>query len=339
MPLSSGKSKAAFSHNVEVEIAAGKPQKQAVAIAYSKKREATDELTQAQAELRAAALAGQEPYRRASDDLAAAQAELRELKGADADLRMPPEMAGYMELEGATKDGGCDKVRVPDGISKRLGCCNEFNPQPKTDEFRCGECTHVREKLTAQDSAPRLAMDRAPTLRHKDINGWLHVKDCRISKANVCPYIGREIPNSEKLGLEPDKVYNLYRDAAALEASAASFERAPLMLEHLGVTAESAQDPKIKRKIIGAVSNVRWMAPYLVADLTVWDGEGIEAIESERQQELSPGYHYKPDMSPGSMHGQSFDGRMLDIVANHLCIVDTGRTGPDVMVNDKAPSA
>lgn len=319
MPLSSGKSAAAFSHNVEVEIAAGKPQKQAVAIAYSKQRGASDDAVQAAA------------------DLAAVTAP----KAKDADVRMTPEAAGYMELDGANKAGDCGKVRVPGGVSKKLGCCNEFNPQKGADEFRCGECTHVIEKPTAQDSAPpaaeplRLAMDRAPTMRHKDINGWLHVKDCRISKANVCPYIGREIPNSEKLGLDPDKVYNLYRDAAALEASAASFERAPLMIVHVGVTADNPN----KSKIIGAISNVRWLAPYLVADLTVWDGEGIEAIESERQQELSPGYHYRPEMTPGSMHGQPFDGKMLDIVANHLAIVDTGRTGPDVMVNDKAPTA
>lgn len=35
MPLEPGKSKKAFSHNVGVEMNAGKPQKQAVAIAYS----------------------------------------------------------------------------------------------------------------------------------------------------------------------------------------------------------------------------------------------------------------------------------------------------------------
>jgi len=34
MPLEKGKSKEAFSHNVETEVKAGKPQKQAVAIAY-----------------------------------------------------------------------------------------------------------------------------------------------------------------------------------------------------------------------------------------------------------------------------------------------------------------
>lgn len=38
MPLESGKSREAFEHNVKTEIAAGKPQKQAVAIAYAKQR-------------------------------------------------------------------------------------------------------------------------------------------------------------------------------------------------------------------------------------------------------------------------------------------------------------
>jgi hypothetical protein len=37
MPLSKGTGEKAFSHNVKTEMAAGKPQKQAVAIAYSEK--------------------------------------------------------------------------------------------------------------------------------------------------------------------------------------------------------------------------------------------------------------------------------------------------------------
>jgi hypothetical protein len=40
MPLKKSTSKNAFSSNIKAEIAAGKPQKQAVAIAYSMKREA-----------------------------------------------------------------------------------------------------------------------------------------------------------------------------------------------------------------------------------------------------------------------------------------------------------
>lgn len=179
-------------------------------------------------------------------------------------------------------------------------------------------------------ASPRLAMDRGA--RSRDINDWLHVKNCRISKANVCPYLGKEIPGSEELGLVPEQVYYLLRDPVALREAAASFERAPLMIVHVAVTADQPNKPSI----IGAVSNVRWQAPYLVADLTVWDGAGIEAIESERQAELSPGYHYVPVMTSGVHDGERFDGRMTNIVANHLAIVDTGRTGPDVIVNDHA---
>lgn len=40
MPLVKSKSEKAFNKNVKAEIKAGKPQKQAVAIAYSVKREA-----------------------------------------------------------------------------------------------------------------------------------------------------------------------------------------------------------------------------------------------------------------------------------------------------------
>ena len=40
MPLKKSKSKKAFSENVKAEVAAGKPQKQAVAIAYNVQRKA-----------------------------------------------------------------------------------------------------------------------------------------------------------------------------------------------------------------------------------------------------------------------------------------------------------
>lgn len=40
--LEGGSSQGAFQHNVKTEIAAGKPTKQAVAIAYAKQREAKD---------------------------------------------------------------------------------------------------------------------------------------------------------------------------------------------------------------------------------------------------------------------------------------------------------
>src|SRR5579872_5809572 len=105
MPQSSGKSNAAFSHNVEVEMHAGKPQKQAVAIAYSKRRKASDERTQAELELREAALCGREPYPHkrgtAYDDMTAAARELREAEAAG---KAEAEHQKKAEAELAAKD-------------------------------------------------------------------------------------------------------------------------------------------------------------------------------------------------------------------------------------------
>lgn len=199
------------------------------------------------------------------------------------------------------------------------------------------EAKHQKEALkeAAADQASRmLAMDRAPSMRTKDVDGRLHVKDCNVSKANVCPYIGHEIPDWEQLGLERERVYYLYRDPTALAEAASTMERAPLMMRHVASTAARPQ----KETIVGTVSNIRWVAPYLRGDLTVWDAIAIEAVESQRQCELSPGYRYTPVMEPGvSPEGERYDGKMMGpIVFNHLALVDTGRTGPDVVVNDSA---
>jgi hypothetical protein len=164
-----------------------------------------------------------------------------------------------------------------------------------------------------------------------DIDGRMRVESCNISKACVNPYFGREIPNFEQLGLGADSIYMLYRDPKALAAAAASFENLPLMIQHVATT---ASDPR-HQFIAGVVSNVRWKAPYLVADIAVWDAQAIAVIENETQRELSAGYRYVPDMTPGrSPDGEAFDGRMLSIIGNHVALVAEGRVGPDAFVRE-----
>jgi hypothetical protein len=41
-------------------------------------------------------------------------------------------------------------------------------------------------------------------------------------------------------------------------------------------------------------------------------------------------------MTPGTYKGQPYDGRMTDIVGNHIALVEEGRAGADVHVNDAA---
>lgn len=49
--------------------------------------------------------------------------------------------AEYMELRGAKKDADCYKVAVSGGVSRKLGCCDRFQPaSPAVQEFRCGTC-------------------------------------------------------------------------------------------------------------------------------------------------------------------------------------------------------
>src|SRR5258708_26239357 len=101
--------------------------------------------------------------------------------------------------------------------------------------------------------------------RITDVDGRLHVADCKISAARVNEYLGSEIPGDDALGLDPRKLYRMYRDAGALRAAATSFENLPLMDNHLSVR---PHDPQ-KSRIVGNVSNERWKAPYLVADHAV----------------------------------------------------------------------
>ncbi|AOM39550.1 DUF2213 domain-containing protein [Xenorhabdus hominickii] len=43
--------------------------------------------------------------------------------------------------------------------------------------------------------------------RRIDANGYLHVSQTHLTKEQVVPYIGREIPGWENLELEPDRLY------------------------------------------------------------------------------------------------------------------------------------
>jgi hypothetical protein len=92
-----------------------------------------------------------------------------------------------------------------------------------------------------------------------------------------------------------------------------------------------------RESVVGTVGDAVFEAPYLKAPLVVWDAEGIGVIESGAQRELSCGYFYRADMTPGVIDGERYDGRMVDIAGNHVALVSTGRAGPDVLVGDNLP--
>jgi hypothetical protein len=177
-----------------------------------------------------------------------------------------------------------------------------------------------------------LAEDRS--LRSIDADGHMRVEESRISKANICPYLGREIPGWEQLGLDPAKTYRLFRDPEELKKGADTFTGKPLLITHVPIDA----DEPSKELWVGTVGQVTWEDPYLVSrPLMVLTQEAIDAINSRKQRELSSAYRYDAVMEPGAWGGESYDGRMVNIRGNHVAIVAEGRAGPDVHVADALP--
>jgi len=60
--------------------------------------------------------------------------------------RVSAESVDYMELRGARKDADCNHVAVKGGVSSQLGCCNDYDPQPGAQQFRCGKCMHIEDR-------------------------------------------------------------------------------------------------------------------------------------------------------------------------------------------------
>lgn len=170
--------------------------------------------------------------------------------------------------------------------------------------------------------------------RSYDDNNHLIVNSTIITKAAVNPYYGSEIPDYERLGLDPNKVYNMLRDPEELKKGMHTLGEKQLLLKHIFV---SAEDPQ-KESIAGTIgSNLEMVGDDVKGSLTVWDKEAINLIESGKLAELSASYFYDPVMQSGTFKGQPYDGIMTNIRGNHVALVERGRIGRDALVADALP--
>ncbi|MEY0980640.1 DUF2213 domain-containing protein [Providencia alcalifaciens] len=167
------------------------------------------------------------------------------------------------------------------------------------------------------------------TKRTYDNNGWLEVKDNPISKVGVFDYLGAEIGAPE-----PDKIYRVLRppEELASEETINSFKLTPFIIEHemLGKHATPAE----KKGIQGVIGeNVYFDPPYLRANIKIFSDVALSNIDSGKI-DLSPGYRSKYEFTSGIYEGQHYDVIQRHLRGNHLALVDEGRTGPDVAVQD-----
>ncbi len=182
-----------------------------------------------------------------------------------------------------------------------------------------------------------LAMDRASSVRSFDADGRLHIAVSNISKANVCPYAGREIPGWQELGLDGDRVYNLLRDPAELAAAAPSFNNLQVLSEHVPVSSWDDSGHMAELTVGSTGTDAAIDGPYLTNSLVVWAKPSIDGVVNEEKRELSSAYRYRADMTPGNFEGVAYDGVMRDIIGNHVALVFEGRAGSDVIVGDEQP--
>lgn len=175
-----------------------------------------------------------------------------------------------------------------------------------------------------------LAFDKM-TVRRVDTDGRLFVKTSHITRADVNPYYGREIPTWDELGLDPDRIYQVFRPPDELQKAAHTFNTLPILAIHTHVTAENPQ----KEEIIGSTgSNSVFDGTWLDNALGFWDAQYIDKIDDDSQRELSCSYRYIPIIENGSYNGSPYDLKMTQIEGNHVALVVEGRAGPEVMVAD-----
>lgn len=176
----------------------------------------------------------------------------------------------------------------------------------------------------------QVALDAMQSVREKSPEGHLRIMRCVLSSACVCPYYGREIPGWETLGLQPDTIYQLYRDPTSLAQAAATMDGKPVLFQHKPVSA----DDHPKEITVGGVSATRWEDPDLIGSFTVWDQEAIDAIESGDLKAVSAGYAYRAIAQGGVHDGQPYSLTMVDIVFNHLALVSVPRV-PNAVIGDQ----
>jgi len=176
----------------------------------------------------------------------------------------------------------------------------------------------------------RFALDRS--FREIDEDGHLRVGRNVIATAGTSEYVGNEVIDWQRLGLDPTKIYTLLRPPEEIERAAPSLHGKPLLISHRPV---SAADHPFSLTV-GSIINPRWNDPDLTAELIVWDQDAIDRILDGSERSLSAGYAYVPRMGSGSYRGVPYQITMTQLRYNHVTLCSVPRVA-SAMVGDSKP--
>ncbi len=160
--------------------------------------------------------------------------------------------------------------------------------------------------------------------------GFLLCQDVPIARTGTFPYAEGETPVEAVGG-----VAQVSREADELlrDETLASFEGKPVTIDH----PDEFVGPSNWRELaVGVTQNVRRGTgiedDLMLADLLITDAQAIDEVR-KGLREVSNGYEADYEQTaPGR-------GRQLNIVGNHVALVERGRCGPRCAIGDKEPEA
>ena len=182
----------------------------------------------------------------------------------------------------------------------------------------------------------QIAYDKAVSFRWHDQDGRLHVDKSNLTRVQVAPYRGAEIPGWEQLGLTPTKVYYGYRPASELgdPETIKSVIGIPIQLNH---HLDYPDAPAMDTRVGSTGDQAAFDGVFLSNSLHIQNANACQRIRDGSMKELSLAYSYDPDFSSsGEWNGQKYDFTMRNIRGQHLALVEEGRAGPSCVVEDHA---
>jgi hypothetical protein len=157
--------------------------------------------------------------------------------------------------------------------------------------------------------------------------GYLLCPGVPVARTGVMEYLPEEVGIESVPAREEIKIYRLEADVFD-ERAVASFEGKPLTINH----PDEDVGPETWRELArGTAQNLRRglgkESDLLLADLLITDAEAIAAVQ-EGLREISCGYDAEyEETAPGV-------GRQINIIGNHVALVDKGRCGPRCKIKD-----
>ena len=171
-----------------------------------------------------------------------------------------------------------------------------------------------------------------------DENGFLKYEDTTFFREGIFDYAGCEIDPQGKLGLEPKKIYKVYRPKSEITKKefVETLNQKPLVDDHTIIGNKPGMMAPERKNCAGVLSDVKVVGNELHGRLDIWSTKMISKIRSgKRELSLAYGCTFIPQK--GVFKGERYDFVQSELRAgNHLALVDEARNGHDCRVVDCA---